>query len=134
MKDIKNNFIHYEEAKELKELGFDDDVISAYTTDDKKLSIFAFTIPSSGIFKIGFEKGWSIRAPLWQQAFEFFREKYDFIHQIMKTGNNEYFYLIQYPPSLLFDDDKRIDDMIEYLSYEEAQLECLRELIKLIKK
>jgi hypothetical protein len=108
------DFIPYEQALELKELGFDE-------------PCFAWFGPT-GIFN-----DWDTTdtvAPLYQQAFRWFREKYKFNHSIIfhkhPFGTDDYQYLI------LLDEDEFVET--GFNTYEEAELACLIKLIELIKK
>lgn len=66
---MKEQFCTYEISLKLKELGFDTDVL-AYYTSEKKLK---YTDSHLSI-RVG---QWLLKAPLWQQAQDFFREKYN---------------------------------------------------------
>lgn len=84
-KEIKEQFVTYKIAKELKELGFDDEVLATYDTEEvlteNELKIFAFSVPNKGIFEEGFKKNWCIRAPLWQQTLNWLIIKYNIFIQ-----------------------------------------------------
>jgi len=67
---MKNEFVSYEMALELKELGFDELCFSFYNTEKKLYN-------SEGYYKKGYNVlNEEVVAPLYQQAFRFFREKY----------------------------------------------------------
>lgn len=77
---MDKEFVTYEIANQLVDFGFDNNVIAAYETfDNNKLSIFAFSIPNKGVFEHGFNNGWCIKAPLWQQAIDWFREEHNIV-------------------------------------------------------
>ncbi len=61
---MENEFIPYEEALALKELGFDGYSLAYY--EDYDLKYVDFNIPYGGV-----------AAPLYQQAFRWFQEKYN---------------------------------------------------------
>ena len=73
---MNKEFIPYEQALELKELGFDEGCLARYFEDGK--SIF---YTQSKIFKD------CIPAPLYQQAFRWFRKKYKFTYSIVGNTN-----------------------------------------------
>lgn len=74
---MKEQFVTYEIALKLKELGFDEEVIATFDNNEEhELKIFAFSVPNKGIFEKGFQEGWCIKAPLWQQVIDFLKEKY----------------------------------------------------------
>jgi hypothetical protein len=69
----------------------------------------------------------TISAPTFSQAFRWFREKYKIRHVIDEYDLNNYCFSI----------DDGINDDIEvvgYKSYEEAELECLKKLIEIVKE
>ena len=65
---MKNEFIPYEQALALKELGFDESCYNQYTDGTLDLPCTKYDYPDCVE---------SIPAPLYQQAFRWFREKYN---------------------------------------------------------
>jgi len=102
---MEKEFIPYEQALELKELGFDE-LCLFYYSDNEALRIYH----QSEIYDD------LIGAPLYQQAFRWFREKYDL-----------YISIVHYENGYSINDLRRFD------TYEEAELACLKELIKQVK-
>jgi hypothetical protein len=106
---MNKEFIPYEQALELKELGFDEPCIA----------IWIDIIP----------------LPLYQQVFRWFREKYDlnvFVYanthisiELSLTEPRKYFYLI--------DTEEGLEESKDFNTYEEAELECLKQLIETTK-
>jgi hypothetical protein len=84
---MKNEFIPYEQALALKELGFDEPCFG-YIKDGE------FRIPNPHEpFKNSELKSWFVTAPLFSQAFRFFREKRDLEYSIKKEyTTKKYFY------------------------------------------
>tara|TARA_R110002074_G_scaffold145450_1_gene294273 strand:+ start:247 stop:663 length:417 start_codon:yes stop_codon:yes gene_type:complete len=129
---MKNEFIPYEEALALKELGFD-------------YSCFGYHIEDFGE-GIGFNKKYtpsqnhhpyqSCSAPLYQQAFRWFRKKYNFVGTPLGDGFNGqlkgYYYSITEEGWINYYES--IDDSKWYDTYEEAELACLRKLIEIVKQ
>ena len=119
---MNKEFIPYEQALELKELGFND-LCLFYYGNNEALRIYHQS-------EIGEDL---IGAPLYQQVFRWFREKYDLFGcidlqvcnpshwfiRIDKIDINDYLYHSE-------------DENIQYNTYEEAELACLTKLIKLI--
>ena len=127
---MEKEFIPYEQALALKELGFDEPCIGYYNyngshffkykpkTDDKNLT----------------------KAPLYQQAFRWFREKYNiqgYIYSSTVRGNSEktkqftgYIWNINGIDMPFLSTDAR-DEFHD--TYEEAELACLIKLIELVK-
>jgi len=129
-------FIPYEQALELKELGFDELCLAKYSID-----IVGETIPhfrynnrisqaealDEGVWfnhNSGKDHIWA--APLYQQAFRWFREKYDLKFHIRQDNWNNWCSVY----ILIPDEHERVGD---YLTYEEAELACLNKLIELAK-
>ena len=114
---MKKEFIPYEQALALKELGFDEPCFGSYDPFGSK------QLSCSGIYTYGN----CIAAPLYQQAFRFFREKYQLQHEIVydmsdDLTNKVYVYTV-------FGTDRSE----EYKTYEEAEQACLNKLIKIVK-
>ena len=63
---MKNEFITYEQSVALKELGFNEDCFAVYSEHDETRVYNQSDI----------REGLTIPAPLYQQAFRWFREKY----------------------------------------------------------
>ena len=83
---MNTEFIPYEQALELKELGFDEPCFGRYYYKES----YPMLNPKSEETELVFEFGQylkqtevTILAPLYQQAFRFFREKYNMYHIIM---------------------------------------------------
>jgi hypothetical protein len=138
---MKKEFIPYEEALALKELGFDEPCFGfytykaetrRYTNYDGELNDFQ-TLKNS---KITLGDDWCT-IPLYQQAFRWFREKYDLWQDISvfvwdydknELGFNVRTYLNP------FDVNTEKKTHLEvFETYEEAELECLRKLIQIVK-
>jgi len=115
---MKNEFVPYDIALALKELGFDE-------------VCFVFYLDSEHLGRVGeYESinsmGEYLAATLYQQAFRWFREKG--YHCGIIPRYDEFHYFIKD-----FVNDKEYDDVYNISSYEEAELACLRKLIEIIK-
>ena len=121
---MESLFCPYELALELKELGFDEISLFYYDTayEGNPLSHCPHLLLNSQLE--GFENE-PISAPLWQQAFRFFREKY----KLLSFVDIDSSYRI-YCDDIKFDLD--IDSII-FKTYEEAEVECLVKLIEIVK-
>ena len=123
---MNKEFIPYEEALELKELGFNEECLDKYIPTSQKLSS---DMETWGEF---YPESAMIPAPLYQQAFRWFREKYNYCYFI--RGNNYdgyYYYDIDNLGMLKYKIE--IDNRLTWETYEEAELECLKKLIEIIK-
>ena len=129
---IENEFIPYDQALELKELGCDEPCFAFYglSRDDYKtirLSIFQNlkTDYLSDVHHLDV----TCDAPLYQQAFRFFREKYMLSGEIYIFKNIWNFDIEDISNSIQL----YTSDIMCYNSYEEARLECLKKIIEIIK-
>ena len=126
---MKENFIPFEEAKELKELGFDEPCFAYYEISSllkEGYRIRYVEHENSNPLKQSIIGGYCL-APLFQQAFSFFREEYDLIGIVQTNGCGDFDYYIT--------GGSDFEENTSYwTSYEEAQLECLKMLIKLSKE
>ena len=111
---MEKEFIPYEQALALKELGFDEPCFGVYITS--QLFVTSDIVYNSKDIPI-------CKAPLYQQAFRWFSKKYDCHHTIQR---NKKYVGIAYSSVVNY----RID---EFNTYEEAELECLKKLIEIIK-
>jgi hypothetical protein len=111
---MKKEFIPYEQALELKNLGFDEPCFGVYY-DDGELHIKRVDIQTH-IDRY-------CLAPIFSQAFRWFREKRGLDSWIVATNDIEpsYSYII-----MGYDDEY-------FATYEEVQLDCLCKLIESIK-
>ncbi len=124
---MEKEFIPYEQALALKELGFDEKCFSFYDSDGKLYE-------SEGYYKKGYNvSDKEVIAPTFSQAFRWFREKHKLYHTINMFGDwdkPQYSYLVSSrtmnnPASMWHFEDKD--------SYEEAELACLKKLIEIVK-
>ena len=146
---MNNNFTPYEEALELKELGFNEQCFGYYVGNELITSINEILNSTDLLI---------ISAPLYQQAFKFLREK--LINKIVVSDRGDYiegnFTLLP----LIFLNKYEIRVMAESVSYyidetwgrnipfyneplhkftdsatsfEEAQLACLKRMIQIVK-
>jgi hypothetical protein len=124
-------FVSYEQSLELKELGFDEPCFGWY--DGK------YTSSINQDYCKNSEKWLNTihcAAPLYQQAFRWFREKYSTHVEIHENTDWEEdneswsFVIFKYK---LGDNDGMISSTVDYNTYEEAELECLIKLIEIVK-
>ncbi len=122
---MEKEFIPYAEALALKELGFDYDCFSYFRYDETQGSIGLY-------YSYDQPKDLYVLQPTFSQAFRFFREKYglnaisptriyatdDYLCTIIDWNN---WSQIHFPDGLS-------------ISYEEAELKCLKKLIEIVKE
>ena len=134
---MNKEFIPYEQALELKELGFNEVCFGRYWIKE-------FQLRSPDNWNSSNQKIDSVSAPLYQQAFRWFREKYDLDYSILPESSSghrllfrtynivlfRYYMNMNVQPETLRDGN---GDVIRYNNREEAELACLKKLIEIIK-
>jgi hypothetical protein len=124
---MKNEFTPYDRSLKLKELGFDEPCFGYYYTLNGKDWKFAdnheyFEIDDQLVIGANF----TLLAPLFQQAFRWFREKYG-LAGLIEIGTQEYSFFV-------FDektDSRKVTSSMNG-TYEEAELACLDKLIEIV--
>lgn len=132
------DFTLYPEALALKELGFNEPCIASYTQSMRfniceQNGLHWETVTNDGYIK---EYPKACTAPTFSQAFRFFRKQHKLNHSI-ETGSDAMKYatlLYESRPQIayIYTSHEKIY-MGEYAEYEEAELACLKELIKIVK-
>ena len=117
---MKNEFVIYEQALALKELGFDEPCFSFYIDVDN----FLYTNQKWLNYNLNDKR---ISAPLYQQAFRWFREKHNLVfnfisYNIVKPG--------EYHWSITWNDEAKASGIVK--TYEEAEQACLDKLIEIV--
>ena len=113
---MSKEFVSYDIALALKKLGFDEPCYNQYTDGTLDLPCTKYDYPDCVE---------SIPAPLYQQAFRWFREKG--YHAGIIPRYDEFHYFIKD-----FVNDKEYDDVYNISSYQEAELACLKKLIEIV--
>lgn len=141
---MEKEFVPYELSLQLKELGFDYPCIMCYygisnADKDKKERLYL----SSGMGKVCnshlIEKENGITAPLFQQVFRWFREKYNlhpsFTRYKSSSVNREpTIFSDLYKIHIIDENADKIFYVGDFNSFEEAEVECLKKLIEICKK
>jgi len=121
---MTKEFIPYEQALELKELGFDDKTLKSYDTSVVILNGKYLLDDWYDVSSVN-----TVKAPLYQQAFRWFREMYG-LNSISPTR----IYKTDLYQSRIIDWNTWEEiDVIQCSSYEESELECLKKLIEIVK-
>jgi hypothetical protein len=127
---MNKEFIPYEQALEIKELGFDEPCLGYYH-EDGSISFTGVTTQNTNSFWLA-SPNKIFTAPLYQQAFRWFRERY-LLHHEIACGDNVFWF--RYGKNghvaVLFIDTNNDN---YYPTYEEAELACLKKLIEITKK
>jgi hypothetical protein len=125
---MENEFVSYEQALELNELGFDENCFCIYNRERKiRFNNLYNPMDRNKNAKLTSNNG-RYPAPLYQQAFKWFRENYD-LYGTIRYGNNEFdnsIYLFPCVNGVIVGNDS-------FRTQEEAELECLKKLIEIVK-
>lgn len=122
---MKKEFIPYELALELKQLGFDEPCFGYYHED--------MSISFTGIFGQNTNSFWLpspnkiFSAPMYSQAFRWFRDEHKLYAGIEGSKKDRFKWVIN-TDSFLY-----IKPVNNYEIYEEAELACLKKLIETIR-
>ena len=127
---MEKEFIPYEQAKSLKELGFDE-LCFGYYIDVEVRDPFLVIEKASDT-----QGGYFTFAPLYQQAFRWFREKHNMLANVYSNASG---FLYEYHDTIggthRYDSGFTGDceDSGTFTSFEKAQLDCLKKLIEIVK-
>ena len=130
---MNKEFIPYEQALELKELGFDEHCLAFYGGDGDSKVYYNRLRNGSGDYepyKASERLKW-FGAPLYQQAFRWFREKYGImytVHNNIENWKNTF-----HGAYSKINSNYESDYTDDYATYEEAELACLKKLIEIVK-
>ena len=125
---IENEFIPFEQALALKELGFDEQCLALYDLDGKITIEFVNWKNAKNR-----KSNYLIATPLYQQAFRWFREKYNIECYVncywneVDSSKRDYYANYNYGSDIFYSID------IGFKNYKEAELECLKKLIEICK-
>jgi hypothetical protein len=132
---LEKEFVPHDRALPLKELGFDEPCLGGY-----------IRFRGSGTFELAFYKYRNVdfnttsniyvSAPLYQQAFRWFREKHNILANVYANASG---FLYQWEDAVGgthrgYSDFEGPNDSGVWDTYEEAELACLDKLIQLVKE
>jgi hypothetical protein len=124
---MEKEFVPYEIALALKELGFDEPCFGYYVNVEVPNPFLVTTKISDT------QGGYFTFAPLYQQAFRWFREEYVLDSIVQPTYSTKYQYRV-------FNVETKSKVQVygdymgkEFKTYEEAELACLIKLIEIVK-
>lgn len=119
---MTREFVSYEIALALKELGFNEPCMAIYYSKDKSFSWHHHKDHTND--EPALDSGeFNISAPTYSAAFRWFREKHGMHHTIQYDGKEYIAYTHNYHKTTKYKFD----------TYEEAELACLDKLIEIIK-
>jgi hypothetical protein len=134
---MEKEYVEYDESLGLQEIGFNIPCFAYYITDESinvNKKLFRFR----GVEEDLRRKNSSFNnlpnmvcAPLYQQAFRWFRKNYNYDIVVSGSYNlgKKYYYRIETPPTIGFQAFEE-----DFNTYEEAELACLRKLIEVVKQ
>ena len=123
---MEKEFIPYAEALALKELGFNQKCLGQYNISQGDKWIFSIDLSGEGQYPLTSP---ACITPLYQQAFRWFREKYNIKGHIEAVE-----YLDGTPDTYHWSIFNKCNSGYDQLTYEEAELECLKKLIEIVKE
>jgi hypothetical protein len=130
---MNKDFVKYEEALELKGLGFDEPCFKCENEEEDTISYSdynSYLMDNRDVTDF-------VKIPTYSQAFRWFREKYYLTWEHQFDDGNICLFVgeITYPDtSLRFFKAVEVKQDGYNEAYEEAELACLRHLIKLVKE
>jgi hypothetical protein len=125
---MNKDFLPYEQALALKELGFDEPCFGYYNVSNQEL------IEDLSNNRTGNDDSRWASAPLYQQCFRWFREKHN-LNVFIQNGTSSWMAFIGNTPSYIpfVDEVEGSNEFKGHNTYEEAELECLIKLIEIVK-
>jgi len=135
-KEPEKEFIPYEQALELKELGFNKECLGYYhtTLSSSDVDLIIGKTPDRFYHLIRIPEHFDTLAPLYQQAFRWFREKYDLRISNYRCSIKKEDGIVIGDGFRIFKYGKDTISTIEKETYEEAELDCIDKLIEIAKQ
>jgi hypothetical protein len=120
---MEKEFVPYELVLRMKALGFDEPCLAIHSNANPKTGFYTLNKYRLKLIKQGSQKDKGVKAPLYQQAFRWFRESHGLKSSISYSMLDDTNWYFQFDKS-----------GIEYgfKTYEEAELACLDKLLKII--
>jgi hypothetical protein len=131
---MEKQFVPYELAVKLKELGFYETCCGYYDHSIKELDTI-----SSDVCERLCKHDTHIKAPTFSQAFRWFRENYRMFHEVFidteptvdEPDKLEFTYIVLHMVGM---EEMHTSKNKRFKNYEEAELECLKKLIELVEQ
>ncbi len=132
--ELESLFVGYKQAVALKELGFDESCLGIYYGNGDN-EFMGYSLESSKELTNKFKELGHISAPLYQQAFRWFRKEYKLsshndLFSINHLGENYYFQIINFADFISSETTLKVNG---FKTEEEAESTCLDKLIEICK-
>ena len=135
---MNKEFVPYNESLELKALGFDEPCFGYYDNEGLQCGVFFWwnrENKNSLFVKPEKTNNPKTSAPTYSQAFHFFREKYGLFvaPSTISYEDGPYLWFFEINSTTLpFGTD--LGETDDFNTYEEAEVECLKKLIEIVKE
>jgi len=140
---MEKEFVNYNQALALKKLGFNEPCIAIYSNANPKTGLYTLKKYRLKLIKQASQKDKGVKAPTWQSAFRWFREKYKLEGFILPQNQGAvideepiYFIaIISYKNNNmeeLFNSTNK-ETLLHYNPKEEAELACLEKMVEILK-
>ena len=121
---MEKEFVPYELALKIKELGFDEECFSYYDLNNKPNFFGSDNLMDTHCVQVN--------RPTYSQAFRWFREKHNIDGLLHKTAEGSYYFWITECEYENYNHYKYYNQMVYFNTYEEAEIACLKNLIELV--
>ena len=131
---MKTQFVPYEQALALKELGFNQRCLGQYNTHQGDKWIFSIDLSNEGQYPTTSP---ACIAPLYQQAFKFFREKHNLLGNVYSNASGWLWEIHDNIGGTHRFGSEYSGDCEEsgmFTSFDKAEQECLIKLIEIVKQ
>jgi hypothetical protein len=125
---MDREFVTYEQALALKELGFDEPCFFAFDNCSTPMRCSDLRTNEQKFYGVNYNSSTYTSQPTYSQAFRFFREKYGILSYIEASPNNTFDYV-----TVSDDFEEKDYDDGPFKTYEEAEQSCLNKLIEMVK-
>ncbi len=134
---MEREFVSYEIALALKELGFDEPCFGRWLVITEWEKPTGEVLLQLGINAEDYDKQ-QCPAPTFSQAFRWFREKYNIVHTVYSNASGymwELHYNTERGGTHICDSAESGDCEMSgmFTTYEKAEIECLKKLIEIVK-
>ena len=131
---MEKEFVTYDLALRMNQLGFDEECLAIYSNANPKTGLYTLKKYRLKLIKQASQKDKGVKAPLFQQAFRWFREKYFYISYVCAPykEHDEFYFRIRHIGDVINEGQLESCESQVYNTYEEAELACLEKLIEIV--